>query len=438
MKKALILLIIFILLLFIAGCGSNAHHGSATGDSGAIAFSLSWNTSSPSPKALMAPPPGADVCTYYQITTINAVVTDSSGQNVASGSWSCSDHSGTISTVPVGTVSVTIEGVVGGVVVWRGQATGITVAANQTVTAGTITMSYIGSDTTAPTVQTVSPANGASGVSSNTTVSATFSEDVVSASINANTFILTCGTTTVSGTVTYDSPTRTAIFTPSSSLPASSSCAASITTGVEDLAGHLMATNYPWSFTTQLPVPTGVSAAAGDRQVTISWNTVTGATSYNIYWSTTTGVTTTNGTKIPGVTSPYTKTPLTNGTTYYYIVTAVNSYGESSASTEVSATPRTAPSAPTLGSATPGNAAVTISLTAPTTHTDGTPLTNLAGFKVYFGRSSGSYTNTVDIGNSTSYTVTNLSPGSYYFAVTAYDTTGLESGYSNEASTTVQ
>ena len=87
--------------------------------------------------------------------------------------------------------------------------------------------------------------------------------------------------------------------------------------------------------------PSGVTATAGDGQATISWNSVLGATSYNIYWSTTSGVTKTTGTKITGATSPYTHTGLTNGTTYYYVITAVNSYGESIESSQVSVTPST-------------------------------------------------------------------------------------------------
>jgi hypothetical protein len=73
--------------------------------------------------------------------------------------------------------------------------------------------------------------------------------------------------------------------------------------------------------------------------VTISWDAVSDATSYNIYWSTTSGVTKINGTKITGATNPYSHTGLTNQTKYYYIVTAVNSAGESAESTEASATP---------------------------------------------------------------------------------------------------
>jgi hypothetical protein len=87
--------------------------------------------------------------------------------------------------------------------------------------------------------------------------------------------------------------------------------------------------------------PTGVTAtSAGNGQVTISWTVVAGATSYNIYWLTTTGVTPASGNRIADVsTPPYTQTGLSSGTTYYYVVTAVNGNGESTASTQVSVTP---------------------------------------------------------------------------------------------------
>ena len=87
--------------------------------------------------------------------------------------------------------------------------------------------------------------------------------------------------------------------------------------------------------------PTNATVTAGDGQVTVSWSAVTGATSYNIYWSTTTGVTTANGTKITNAVNPYVQSSLSNGTAYYYVVTAVNSVGESAASAQVTATPST-------------------------------------------------------------------------------------------------
>src|SRR3972149_2475976 len=74
----------------------------------------------------------------------------------------------------------------------------------------------------------------------------------------------------------------------------------------------------------------------------------------------------------------------------------------------------------------------------PTTNADGTNLTDLAGYKVYYGSTSGNYNTVIDAANVTSYTVTNLTNNAtYYFATTAYDTSANESGYSNEASMTI-
>jgi len=88
--------------------------------------------------------------------------------------------------------------------------------------------------------------------------------------------------------------------------------------------------------------PKNVVATAGNMQVVISWSAIFGATSYDIYWATTPGVGPTNGTKIAGVSSPYTDSGLTNGTTYYYVV-AANVAGQSYVSPVVSATPSEGP-----------------------------------------------------------------------------------------------
>jgi hypothetical protein len=81
--------------------------------------------------------------------------------------------------------------------------------------------------------------------------------------------------------------------------------------------------------------PTGVTAVAGAGQARVSWDNVAGATSYNLYYSQTPGVTKSTGREIPNVTSPRVVTPLNNGTTYYFVVTAVNGAGESAESNEV-------------------------------------------------------------------------------------------------------
>jgi len=95
----------------------------------------------------------------------------------------------------------------------------------------------------------------------------------------------------------------------------------------------------PISLTTPDLTPADVMATPGNAQVTISWTAVTGATSYNIYYATVPGVTKLTGIKIADVTSPYTHTGLTNGTTYYYVVIAVNTGVESAESGQVSAMP---------------------------------------------------------------------------------------------------
>jgi hypothetical protein len=72
---------------------------------------------------------------------------------------------------------------------------------------------------------------------------------------------------------------------------------------------------------------------------------------------------------------------------------------------------------------------------APTLNADGTPLDDLAGYIVYYGTSSGNYSQGISVGNVTTFTVDNLNDDlTYYFAATAYDISGNQSGYSNEVS----
>lgn len=81
---------------------------------------------------------------------------------------------------------------------------------------------------------------------------------------------------------------------------------------------------------------------------------------------------------------------------------------------------------------------VTLSWTPPTLNTDGTALTDLDGYTVYWGKQSGEYTNSADIGaGATTFVVENLSAGTWYFAMRAYNTQGVESDYSGEASVTI-
>lgn len=69
----------------------------------------------------------------------------------------------------------------------------------------------------------------------------------------------------------------------------------------------------------------------------------------------------------------------------------------------------------------------------PTANVDGSPVDDLAGYRVYYGIEYGRYTEVIDIDdpNNMSHIVDNLPPNLYYFVATAYDATGFESAFSN-------
>ena len=83
--------------------------------------------------------------------------------------------------------------------------------------------------------------------------------------------------------------------------------------------------------------------------------------------------------------------------------------------------------------------AVTINWQPPTENTDGSALTNLSGYNIHYGTQSGNYTQTISVSNPglATYVVDNLSPGTYYFAVAAVNSSGTESPPSSEVTATV-
>lgn len=98
-----------------------------------------------------------------------------------------------------------------------------------------------------------------------------------------------------------------------------------------------------------LQIPTGDAVTAGNGQVTVRWNPVAGATSYNLYMASNQNIDRSNysnladGSKIVGAMSPHTVTGLANGKTYYFFVTAADATRESEESFGTSATPTTTP-----------------------------------------------------------------------------------------------
>lgn len=183
--------------------------------------------------------------------------------------------------------------------------------------------------------------------------------------------------------------------------------------------------------------PAGLTAVGGTGQVTLTWSSVSNATSYNLYYATTSGVTTTSSTKVASVSSPYVQTGLTAGTTYYYIVTAVNGTGESAPSSQASAGTASAPPVPTAPAApvgviaTGGTNQVTLSWNSVSTATE---------YNVYYATASGvTKANGTKIANVTSPSVlANLTAGTtYYYIVTAVNSTGESAASVQVAATTL-
>ena len=82
-----------------------------------------------------------------------------------------------------------------------------------------------------------------------------------------------------------------------------------------------------------------------------------------------------------------------------------------------------------------GSGSVTLNWTAPMLNEDGTDLTDLVGYVIYYGVQSGQYTEEIPINNPTvtTYVVEGLAPGTYYFVATAKNADDIESRYSGEA-----
>ena len=85
------------------------------------------------------------------------------------------------------------------------------------------------------------------------------------------------------------------------------------------------------------------------------------------------------------------------------------------------------------------NGTALMSWTPPTENTDGSPLTDLAGYKIRYGTSPGNYNNTITINNPglTSYLIDNLASADWYFVMTSFNASGIESSFSTEVSKTI-
>ena len=107
-------------------------------------------------------------------------------------------------------------------------------------------------------------------------------------------------------------------------------------------------------------------------------------------------------------------------------ITDITESSESSGSSGVSIVPK-------------GDSTALVSWTAPTENTDSSTLTDLAGFKIYYGTFPGEYDNSITIDNvgMSSYMVEDLDASDWFFVMTAVNESGIESDYSDEVSKTI-
>ena len=141
------------------------------------------------------------------------------------------------------------------------------------------------SDLTAPAVTSVTPANNATGISVNATVSAVFSEPMNASSMISNTVQLrNSANVSIAAAITFNDATRTVTLIPLSPLTNSTVYTATITggsAGVKDAAGNALPSNYVWSFTTAAPpdvtAPTVTSVAPINGATSVAVSTTVSA-----------------------------------------------------------------------------------------------------------------------------------------------------------------
>ena len=185
------------------------------------------------------------------------------------------------------------------------------------------------------------------------------------------------------------------------------------------------------SATPRLPLagtPTNLAASPGNSRIALTWQTVPEATSYNVKRAETSdGPYITIASRIAA--ASYADTAVANGTTYYYVVSAINASGESANSNEAYATPQlTLPGTPANLMASPGNLRIDLAWQG---------VSGVTSYNVKRSETSGCpYTTIATNVTTTSYTDTTVANNVTYYYIVTVVTEGVESPPSNEASAT--
>jgi fibronectin type 3 domain-containing protein len=170
---------------------------------------------------------------------------------------------------------------------------------------------------------------------------------------------------------------------------------------------------------TTAAAPAGLTATGGNASVTLNWSASAQADSYTIKRSTTSG----SGYSVVGTSSTpgFVDAGLTNGTTYYYVVSAVNAAGEGPASAEAGAAPVAPPAAPSSGYASAGSDQVNLVWGA---------VSGAASYSVKRSASSGGPYTVLYTGSATSFVDLTAANGSTYYYIVTASNAGGEGGAS--------
>ncbi|MEW5801617.1 MAG: Ig-like domain-containing protein [bacterium] len=294
-----------------------------------------------------------------------------------------------------------------------------------------------------PRVISTIPAPDADNVPPNSHIFAYFSKDLNPSTVNNSTFLVSGSTSgNVSGSTHYYQKTRMAEFTPSADFSMGEIITVHLTSQIEDTDYLRLPSGYQWVFTAgsasdttpPSPILDLVASDDGNGGIHLTW-TPGGASDlayYKVYRNTS-AINDVTGLTPVGISlqSNYIDMSATLGVTYFYAVTAVDRSGNEDLSVSgygpISVSNTVPPNPPTdVSIALVDESSLTLSW-SPNSEPD------LAGYKVYYGLETGTYSNFFDVGNTTTYTLHGLRAGvTYYFVVVAYDTAGNESAYSEE------
>ncbi|MEM0449177.1 MAG: fibronectin type III domain-containing protein [Methanomassiliicoccales archaeon] len=294
-----------------------------------------------------------------------------------------------------------------------------------------------------PHVVSCSPSPGATSVSITTKIRIVFNESM---DINsAQSAFSLSGTSNVAGSFIWEDENRVVTFSPSTTLSYATTYTVQISVAARDVAGNALSSSYISTFTTEAQptlivvpsAPLSLMASGGVKCAFLSWSPPAndgGASlsGYKLYRAINTGDAGYAPVATLGNVNSYTDVGLSDGTVYYYKVSATNSAGEGALSAEVSCVTFALPSEPLSLSGVGGVRSVTLSWSPPASD-GGTPIT---GYRLYRGTSTTSQSLIATLGPVLSFVDASLSNGTtYYYRVSAVNAVG-EGGSSPIASTT--